>query len=99
MAYARMSLVTLVAERVLQDRLQRELRELGARGFTVSEVHGEGPHGARAATWEGSVKVETIVPDEVGDAILAYVAKHYFAHHALIAYRTAVDVVRPEKYR
>lgn len=95
-----MSLVTVVAERLLADRLRRELRALGARGLTVSDVHGEGSRGVHASDWEGpNVKIETVVPDDVGAAILDHVAARYFAHHAVIAYRQPVHVVRGEKYR
>ena len=100
MDLSRMALVTVVAERLLADRLRRELRALGARGLTVSDVHGEGSRGVHASDWEGpNVKIETVVPETVADAILAHVAAHYFAHHAVIAYRQPVDVVRDAKYR
>lgn len=99
MHLSRMTLVTVVAERLLAPRLTRELREIGARGVTTTDVHGDGTRGVHASDWEGpNIKIETVVSDEVGDAILAHIAAHYFAHHAVIVYRHAVDVVRSEKY-
>ena len=41
--------VTIVAEALLEDRMLRELRALGARGFTIAEVRGEGSRGIRAS--------------------------------------------------
>jgi nitrogen regulatory protein P-II 2 len=91
--------VTIVAEALLEDRLLRELRGLGARGFTIAEVRGEGSRGVRASDWEGrDVRIETIVAGDVADAVLAHVAEHYFAHYAVIAWVEDVEVVRGDKY-
>lgn len=99
MHLVRMTLVTVVAERLLAPQLARELRDLGARGLTTTDVHGEGTRGVHASDWEGpNVKLETLVPDDVGEAILAHVAARYFRHHAVIVYRQPVEVVRGEKY-
>lgn len=91
--------VTLVAEALLAPRLVRELRELGATGYTISDVHGEGSRGVRASEWEGdNVKVETLVGAGTADRILAHVAAAYFEHYAVIAWVTDVQVVRGGKY-
>lgn len=91
--------VTIIAEGLLEERLVRELRQLGARGYTVGEVRGEGSRGVRASEWEGhNVRIETLVSAEVADRILAHVAKHYFEHYAVVAYLSDVEVVRGEKY-
>ncbi len=94
-----LKLVTIVAERVLQERLLRELKELGARGYTLTEVSGEGSRGVRASEWEGhNVKIETIVSTEVADRIIEHIASHYFQHYAVIVYAQPVEVVRGDKY-
>ncbi|HEX6911407.1 MAG TPA: hypothetical protein VF142_13465, partial [Longimicrobium sp.] len=91
--------VTLVAEAVLEPRIISELKRLGATGYTVSEVHGEGSRGVRASEWEGeNVMVETLVGAATADRILAHVAAEYFEHYAVIAYLTDVHVVRGDKY-
>lgn len=91
--------VTIVAEALLEDRILRELRDLGARGFTISETRGEGTRGIRAADWEGrNVRIETIVSASVADDALAHVAEHYFAFYAVIAWVEDVEVVRGDKY-
>lgn len=92
-------LVTVVAERLLRDRIIEEVRRLGATGYTLTDVHGEGTSGVNASEWEGpSVKVEAIVPPEVAERIVEHVAQTYFAHHAVIVYTQDVTVVRAEKY-
>lgn len=94
-----LKLVTIVAERVLRSRLVDEVRSLGARGFTITEVSGEGSRGVRASEWEGAnIKLEVIVPAEVALRIVDHVSSTYFAWHAVIIYVQDVDVVRGEKY-
>lgn len=91
--------VTIVAEALLEDRILRELRGLGSRGFTLSETRGEGSRGVRASDWEGkNVRIETIVGAEAADAILAHIATQYFEYFAVIAWVEDVEVVRGDKY-
>lgn len=99
MATISLRLVTIVAERLLKERLLGELRELGAKGYTLTEVKGEGSRGVRASEWEGrNIKLETVVSVEVAEKIVEYVAQHYFQHHAVIIYTQQVEVVRGDKY-
>jgi nitrogen regulatory protein PII len=93
-----LTLVTLVAERILRDRLLERIRELGARGYTLTDVTGEGTSHIHAHEWEGpSVKIETLVPEDVARGIVETAAK-YFEHHAVIVYTQTVRVVRKEKF-
>jgi len=99
MQTTRLRLVTVIAERILKDRLIDEIRRLGARGFTVSDVTGEGSRGVRAHEWEGrDAKIEAVVSPEVADRIVDHVAEAYFEHYAVIVYVQTVDVVRGDKY-
>lgn len=92
-------LVTLVAERLLEDRLLDKLRDLGAKGFTITDVRGRGSRGVRADDWEGrNVKIESVVSADVAQRIVEHVAERYFEHYAVIVYVQDVDVVRGEKY-
>lgn len=95
-----LELVTIVAETVLEDRLTRELMELGATGFTVTESRGRGSRGVRAGTIPGeSVRIEVVVGRPAADAILARIRERYFPDYAVIAWVTTVEVLRGEKYR
>lgn len=92
-------LVTVVAERILRDRLLEAVHRLGATGHTIADVHGEGSRGSRASAWEGAhVKIETIVPPDVADRIAEHVAERYFQHHSVIVYLQDVEVLRGSKY-
>jgi nitrogen regulatory protein P-II 2 len=95
-----LKLITIIAEAVLEERLIREIKQLGAKGYTVGEVLGQGSRGIRASDWEGkNVKLEALVSAEVADHILQHVADHYFAHYAVIVYAQDVQVIRSEKYQ
>ena len=94
-----LKLITIVAEPVLEDRISAEIKSLGARGYHVSSVHGEGSRGMRASEVPGdSVRIETVVSAPVADRILAHIAEQYFPHYAVITYVSDVGVVRGEKY-
>jgi nitrogen regulatory protein PII len=91
--------VTIVAEALLESRLLGDVRDCGARGFTLTEVRGEGSRGVRASEWEGrNVRIETLVAPDVADRILARVAEAYFPRFAVVAWVEDVEVVRGDKY-
>jgi nitrogen regulatory protein P-II 2 len=95
----RLRLVTVIAERVLRNRLVEEIRALGARGFTMTEATGEGSRGVRASEWEGAnIRLEIIVAPEVAERIVDHISATYFEWHAVIVYVQDVDVVRGDKY-
>ncbi len=94
-----LKLVTIVAEPVLEEQITDVLHRLGARGHTVTDSRGAGSRGMRASDPPGGgVRIETVVSAEVADRILDHVARHYFPNYAVIAFVTAVEVVRGEKY-
>ncbi len=93
-------LVTIIAEAFLEERIIHDLQRLGARGYTVGAVRGEGTRGIHASDWEGaSLRIETLVSPEVAERILLHLAASYFPHFAVIAYMTDAQVVRGEKFR
>ncbi|GIV57643.1 transcriptional regulator [Rhodocaloribacter litoris] len=95
----KLKLVTIVTERILEDRLLRKLVELGAKGYTLTQATGKGSRGVRASEWEGpDTRIETLVSPPVADAIVEYIAEHYFEHYAVIVYVQDAEVVRGEKY-
>lgn len=96
---ATLRLVTIVAEPVLESRLVRDLKVLGATGWTLSETRGEGSRGMRASDPPGQgIRLEIVASPEVADRIVAHAAEHYFPHYAVIAWVETVEVVRGEKY-
>jgi nitrogen regulatory protein PII len=94
-----LKLVTIVTEKILEDRLLRTLDSLGAKGYTLTRATGKGSRGVRASEWEGpDTRIETLVSPEVAEAIVEHVADKYFEHYAVIVYMQNAEVVRGEKY-
>lgn len=94
-----LKLITIVAERILKDRVVDDVLSAGARGYTITDAYGKGSRGVRASEWEGpDVKIEAVVSQEVADRIMEHVAATYFKHYAVIAYTETIEVVRGDKY-
>ena len=94
-----LKLVTIVAEAVISDKIIREIKALGATGYTVTAAEGQGSRGVRASEWEGkNMRIETLVSEAVSEAILQMLATHYFPNYAVVAYVEDVRVVRGDKY-
>ncbi len=94
-----LTLLTVIAESVLKDRLIQDLRYAGAKGFTITDADGEGHRQRRMGEIFGAnIRVETIVSDEVADRLLHLLSTEYFERYAVIAFLSTVNVVRGEKY-
>ena len=94
-----LKLVTIVAERILEDRVLRKITEIGARGYTLTQATGKGSRGVRASEWEGpDTRIETLVSSEVADGIIGYISDNLFEHYAVIVYVQDAEVVRGDKY-
>lgn len=94
-----LKLVTIVTERILEDRLLRKVEELGAKGYTLTQATGRGSRGVRASEWEGpDTRIQSLVSEKVADAIVEYIAENFFEHYAVIVYVQDADVVRGQKY-
>lgn len=99
MAATSLRLVTIVAEPVLEPRLVRDLKSLGASGWTLTETRGEGSRGMRASDVPGAgIRLEVVTSAPLAERIVAHVAEHYFPNYAVIAWVATVDVLRGEKY-
>jgi hypothetical protein len=94
-----LSLVTVIAEAVLEHRLVSEVRSAGATGWTITTARGEGSRGVRASEWEGgNIRLETLCSPAVADLLFAALEAHYFPHYAVVAFEQQVSVLRGEKY-
>jgi len=94
-----MTLLTIVAESILKDRLVHEIRNIGAKGFTITDVSGEGSRHRRVSELLGdNVKIEIIVKRETADKVLEVLQKEYFISYAVIAYMSEIQIVRENKY-
>jgi nitrogen regulatory protein P-II 2 len=92
-----LTLLTIVSEAVLEQRLVRELHAGGATGHTVTTCHGSGSRDLRAGE-QGNVRIEAVLAPAVADHLLEVLAQRYFPHYAVIAWETQVSVLRGDKF-
>ena len=91
--------MTIVAERVLKDKLIRLIREEGATGYTLIAVEGEGSRRVQASEFEGrNVQIETIVGPETAQRVFDQLAERFLEAYAVIAYTSDVEVLRGTKF-
>ena len=92
-------IVTVIAEAAVEARLIRDVKRLGAKGYSVGHVRGEGTTGRHLQDLNGpSVRLETIVSADVADAILAHLAAEYFGRFAVVAWVTPARVLRSDRF-
>lgn len=94
------TLVTIVAEAVLEARLVRDVAACGAHGWTITSAHGQGPRNRRVGDLEGgNVRLESLVSADVAERIMQMLAAEYFPNYAVVAWLADVQVQRSERYR
>ena len=92
-------LITIVAEAVIERRLLDDIKACGARGYSVGHVTGEGTTGRHTHNLNGpSVRIESVVTEDVAQTILGRLANDYFPNFAVIAWLSPVRVARPERF-
>ncbi|MBW4481294.1 MAG: hypothetical protein KME14_02000 [Tildeniella torsiva UHER 1998/13D] len=87
------TLVTIIGEAVLQERLIHLLSQLEVSGYTIVPAKGAGSHGRRMgdiAGYNTNIEIKTIVSSDLSDQLLDEL-KPYQETHALIAFRQTVE--------
>lgn len=96
---AERQIVTIVAEAVVEARLIDDVKRLGAHGYSVGHVRGEGRTSSHLQDLNGpSVRLEAVVTAEVADAILAHLAAEYFDRYSVVAWVSPARVLRAERF-
>lgn len=93
-------LVTIITEAIIEKFLIEDLKSLGIRGYTISEVRGEGARGKRSADWDHAqnIRIEIVCGPETSEKIIFFLKEKYYEDYAIIVYRSDVEVTRPEKF-
>jgi len=93
-------LLTIVTEAVLEDQICKELKELGATGYTVTDARGSGSRGKRDAGWSsvGNVRIEVVCEEAVAERISIMLQRRYYEDYAMIIFVSDVAVLRPDKF-
>ena len=96
---AQRQLVTIVSESVVEHRLVADIKRCGAKGYSLGHVTGEGLTGNHSLDLNGpSIRLETVVSEDVAQAIMTLLAEQYFDRYATVAWTTPVNVLRPNRY-
>ena len=95
-----MKLVTIVCEAHAREAVTKLLREVGAHGWTLFSVEGDGSQGKRPADIPefSNIQIEVIVPPEVSTLLLERLGREFFPRYAMIAFESDVRVLRQGKF-
>jgi nitrogen regulatory protein PII len=93
-------LVTIVTEAALESNLTRDVEELGAQGYTITDARGKGSRGVRGAEWDSSssIRMEVICNSATAEAITHHLEKNYYANFSMIVFVGDVEVLRENKF-
>lgn len=92
-------LLTIITEESLATVIEKEIVDIGAKGYTASSVSGKGLENVRDNQWEGeNVKIETIVSEDTCKKILNLLQRKYFDRYAMIAFYHPVNVIRTNHF-
>jgi nitrogen regulatory protein P-II 2 len=92
-------LITIIVEAAVEARLIEDVKRLGAKGYSVGHVRGEGRSASHLQDLNGpSMRLETIVTDSIAEAILEHLEAEYFGRYAIVVWSSPVNVRRPERF-
>jgi nitrogen regulatory protein PII len=92
-------LLTIITEAALENVLIKELQQLGAHGYTITDARGKGIRGTRNAAWDESsnIRLEVLCDAGTSDVIAAHLLERYYANYAMVLFVTDVTALGPEK--
>jgi nitrogen regulatory protein P-II 2 len=95
-----MKLITVIGEALAREPLKKLFAEVGASGYTLFTVEGDGNQGRRTADIQefANIQAEVIVPPAVAEKLLERLASEFFEKFAMVAYETDIRVLRQEKF-
>ncbi len=93
-------MVTIVAESSIEAPIVRTIKRMGATGYTLIGVQGEGSRGVRQGDWDQArnVQIQTICSADMGHAIMDALYAEFYDDYAIIAYLTDIEVHRANKF-
>lgn len=93
------TLLTIVAESLIESRLIDDLASCGVIGWTLTPVRGAGPDNRRLSEVEGgNVKIEVLGSETVIHKVWDLLTSRYFPNYAVTAWQSSVLVSRLDRY-
>lgn len=97
--------VTIIAERLLEDKITRIIEKAGSKGYTILEGSGKGERGThlkKGATVVDAfsiLKIEFIVLERViAISVAEEVRASCFKNYSGIVYLTQVEILREDRF-
>lgn len=93
-------LLTVITEEALERPLTKIIKQVGARGYTITEARGEGARGARGPGVEqgSNIRVEVICEEAMAWQIAETLHQQYFENFSMVLYLSDVQVIRGDKF-
>ncbi|MCA9071819.1 MAG: SulP family inorganic anion transporter, partial [Planctomycetaceae bacterium] len=97
---SKMRRIVVIAEESLEVQLEREMIGLGASGFTAIPCRGAGRRHLSEGKFEheSQVRIEVIVPHDVGEKILSYLRAEILPLYHVTACVETVEAIRPDQF-
>ena len=92
-------LVTIICEPVLISSILKMTTDLGATGFTITDVRGQG-NGEKSSGEipDSKSKIEIIAEPDLAVDLMKSLAKSFFENYSVITYLSDISILRPEKF-
>ena len=92
-------LVTIICEPVLISSILKMTNDLGATGFTITDVRGQG-NGEKSSGEipDSKSKIEIITEPDLALSLMKTLAENFFENYSLITYVSDISILRPEKF-
>lgn len=100
MQLTKRKLVTIIAESALEAAIIKDIKRLGARGYTQVDSRGAGDRGVRKGDWDQdrNVLIQTICSEDRAHTIMSFIFEQYCDDYAIITYATDIEVLRHGKF-
>ena len=80
--------LTVITESVIEQKLVKCIKELGAPGYTIEEVRGEGRRGVRRNDWDqsGSIRLQIVCDKDTAEKIAMYLTENFTQSYAMFIF-------------
>lgn len=94
-----LKLLTIICEPVLTQKITDRVRKVGATGFTLTEVRGEGSsHRNSGEVPDLKVKIEVLATENTVEKLMEEISAHYFEDYSVITYSIDANAIRANKF-
>ncbi len=95
MKKSKAKVLTIITESLIEQKLVKCLKELGATGYTIEEVRGEGRRGIRRSDWDqsGSIRLQIICDEKLADKISNFLAENYMDSYAMFIFMFDSEII------